>query len=141
MPRPPRIEYADAYYHVMNRGRGRQTIFQTNKGSSGWQSRFKSRLCAACVMLIPLNVLKNKGLSAAARAKQIFILSKHHAPSTTKVRRKWRAPPAATPTLHLHDFMIFKLWIIASLDSGLFKRPGRTFKKSSFNNVAACLEK
>ena len=27
MPRPLRIEYEDAYYHVMNRGRARQTIF------------------------------------------------------------------------------------------------------------------
>ena len=27
MPRPLRIEYEDAYYHVMNRGRGRQRIF------------------------------------------------------------------------------------------------------------------
>ena len=27
MPRPIRIEYENAYYHVMNRGRGRQTIY------------------------------------------------------------------------------------------------------------------
>lgn len=27
MSRPLRIEYPGAYYHVMNRGRGRQTIF------------------------------------------------------------------------------------------------------------------
>lgn len=27
MPRPIRIEYENAFYHVMNRGRGRQTIF------------------------------------------------------------------------------------------------------------------
>jgi REP element-mobilizing transposase RayT len=27
MPRPLRIEYEDAYYHVMNRGRGRKAIF------------------------------------------------------------------------------------------------------------------
>ncbi|WP_144395399.1 transposase [Pleionea sediminis] len=27
MPRPDRIEYEDAIYHVMNRGRGRQIIF------------------------------------------------------------------------------------------------------------------
>ena len=29
MPRPLRIEYEDAYYHVMNRGRGRQKIFHS----------------------------------------------------------------------------------------------------------------
>jgi REP element-mobilizing transposase RayT len=28
MSRPLRIEYPDAYYHVLNRGRGRQTIFE-----------------------------------------------------------------------------------------------------------------
>jgi len=27
MPRPIRIEYENAYYHVMNRGRARQNIF------------------------------------------------------------------------------------------------------------------
>ena len=27
MPRPQRIQYENAFYHVMNRGRGRQTIF------------------------------------------------------------------------------------------------------------------
>jgi len=27
MPRPLRIQYDDAYYHVMNRGKGRKTIF------------------------------------------------------------------------------------------------------------------
>ena len=27
MPRPQRIEYENAFYHVMNRGRGRQAVF------------------------------------------------------------------------------------------------------------------
>jgi len=31
MPRPIRIEYEDAYYHVMNRGRGRQKIFHSEE--------------------------------------------------------------------------------------------------------------
>ncbi len=31
MPRPLRIEYEDACYHVMNRGRGRQHIFHKNE--------------------------------------------------------------------------------------------------------------
>ena len=30
MPRPLRIEYENAYYHVMNRGRGRQRIFHSD---------------------------------------------------------------------------------------------------------------
>ncbi len=29
MPRPIRIEYQDAFYHVMNRGRGQQTLFHS----------------------------------------------------------------------------------------------------------------
>jgi len=31
MPRPLRIEYENAYYHVMNRGRGRQNIFHNEE--------------------------------------------------------------------------------------------------------------
>ncbi|NOZ10872.1 MAG: hypothetical protein GXP09_07540 [Gammaproteobacteria bacterium] len=31
MPRPPRIEYENAFYHVMNRGRARQTIFHDER--------------------------------------------------------------------------------------------------------------
>ena len=30
MPRPLRIEYENAYYHVMNPGRGRQRIFHSD---------------------------------------------------------------------------------------------------------------
>ncbi|MFT7381421.1 MAG: putative transposase, partial [Roseivirga sp.] len=30
MPRPVRINFEGAYYHVMNRGRGRQLIFHGN---------------------------------------------------------------------------------------------------------------
>ena len=31
MPRPLRIEYTDAYYHVMNRGNRREDIFLTDQ--------------------------------------------------------------------------------------------------------------
>ena len=31
MPRPLRIEYENAYYHVMNRGRGRQKLFHNEE--------------------------------------------------------------------------------------------------------------
>ena len=31
MPRPLRIEYENAYYHVMNRGRDRQNIFHDDE--------------------------------------------------------------------------------------------------------------
>jgi len=32
MPRPLRLQYEDAYYHVINRGRGYQRIFHQNEG-------------------------------------------------------------------------------------------------------------
>ena len=57
MPRPQRIEYPNAYYHVMNRGRGRQSIFhseayyqtflETIKEAS---SRFGMEVHAYCLM-------------------------------------------------------------------------------------------
>src|ERR1700722_14362351 len=31
MPRPLRLEYEDAWYHVMNRGAGRKDIFKTDE--------------------------------------------------------------------------------------------------------------
>ncbi|PWK51686.1 hypothetical protein C8D97_1051, partial [Pleionea mediterranea] len=31
MPRAERLEYEGAFYHVMNRGRGRQTIFHDER--------------------------------------------------------------------------------------------------------------
>jgi putative transposase len=31
MPRPQRIKYENAFYHVMNRGRARQAIFQDER--------------------------------------------------------------------------------------------------------------
>lgn len=44
MPRPIRIEYEDAYYHVMNRGRGRQYIFHTE----AYYQAFFETLSEAC---------------------------------------------------------------------------------------------
>ncbi len=43
MSRPLRIEYPDAYYHVMNRGRGRQNIFH----SSNYYEAFLTTLAEA----------------------------------------------------------------------------------------------
>lgn len=36
MPRPQRIEYPGAWYHVMNRGAGRRVIFRTNVQRQGF---------------------------------------------------------------------------------------------------------
>lgn len=44
MPRPIRIEYEDAYYHVMNRGRGRQFIFH----SEAYYQAFFDTLSEVC---------------------------------------------------------------------------------------------
>ena len=35
MPRPVRIEYENAYYHVMNRGRNHDTIFHSKEYKKG----------------------------------------------------------------------------------------------------------
>jgi putative transposase len=57
MPRPIRINFENAYYYVMNRGRGRQTIFH---GDDYYQSflaclevasrRFKLEVIVYCLM-------------------------------------------------------------------------------------------
>ena len=57
MPRPPRIEYENAFYHVMNRGRRRQMIFHNDKYYQLFlatlveaQQRFQSVIHAYCLM-------------------------------------------------------------------------------------------
>lgn len=57
MPRPLRIEYQDAYYHVMNRGRGRQTIFHSDdyyqaflKTLEEAHHRFELQILCYCLM-------------------------------------------------------------------------------------------
>ena len=57
MSRPLRIEYEDAYYHVMNRGRGRQRIFHSEKYYEAFiqclaeaHSRFGIEIHAYCLM-------------------------------------------------------------------------------------------
>jgi putative transposase len=57
MPRPPRIEYENAFYHVMNRGRGRQMIFHGDEYYSAFldtlaeaHQRFKCVIHAYCLM-------------------------------------------------------------------------------------------
>jgi REP element-mobilizing transposase RayT len=57
MPRPLRIEYEDAYYHVMNRGRGRKTIFDGDAYYNAFletlkeaHQRFKLQILCYCLM-------------------------------------------------------------------------------------------
>jgi len=57
MPRPTRIQYEDALYHVMNRGRGRQTIFHGSAYYSAFlqtlkeaHDRFDAQIHAYCLM-------------------------------------------------------------------------------------------
>ena len=57
MPRPPRIQYENAFYHVMNRGRGRRWIFH---GKAYYEAfittleeshhRYDARIHAYCLM-------------------------------------------------------------------------------------------
>jgi len=57
MPRPQRIEYENAFYHVMNRGRGRQFIFHDEKYYHAFletlseaHTRFNCVIHAYCLM-------------------------------------------------------------------------------------------
>lgn len=57
MPRPTRIQYEHAFYHVMNRGRGRQTIFHGPDYYSAFlqtlaeaHGRFDAQLHSYCLM-------------------------------------------------------------------------------------------
>ena len=57
MPRPTRIQYEGAYYHVMNRGRARQKIFHNSEYYSAYlktleeaHSRFDAQIHAYCLM-------------------------------------------------------------------------------------------
>lgn len=57
MPRPLRIEFEGAYYHVMNRGRGRQRVFHGQayyqaflQGLKETQQRFGLEIHAYCLM-------------------------------------------------------------------------------------------
>jgi len=57
MSRPLRIEYENAYYHVMNRGRGRQTVFHDERyyeafyqGLAEAHQRFGLEIHAYCLM-------------------------------------------------------------------------------------------
>ncbi len=57
MPRAERIVYENAYYHVMNRGRGRQTIFPSKdyyvvflQGLAEAYSRFGAEIHSYCLM-------------------------------------------------------------------------------------------
>src|SRR5690348_2645525 len=57
MPRPLRINYPDAWYHVMNRGAGRQRIFTSNTHRimflnllKDCHQMFNVKICAYCLM-------------------------------------------------------------------------------------------
>lgn len=57
MPRPPRIEFENAWYHVMNRGAGRRAIFPDNRARelflkllSEMNAEFRIEIHAYCLM-------------------------------------------------------------------------------------------
>lgn len=57
MPRPERIQYENAFYHVMNRGRGRQTVFHNDNYYQAFldtlaeaHTRFDASIHAYCLM-------------------------------------------------------------------------------------------
>ena len=58
MARPLRIEYADAWYHILNRGRRGEPIFANNYDNIGFIDLLKGtselwNLCVAAYCLMP----------------------------------------------------------------------------------------
>lgn len=56
MPRPPRIQYENAFYHVMNRGCGKRWIYHIDKYYEAFlrcleetHDRYESRIHAYCL--------------------------------------------------------------------------------------------
>ena len=74
MPRTERLEYENAYYHVMNRGRGRQTIFHGQKYIESFldclaeaHERFAAQVHAYCLMSNHYHVLISTPLANISR--------------------------------------------------------------------------
>jgi len=66
MPRPLRIEYPNAWYHVMNRGAGRRKIFRNDNH----RKIFLSCLEEACRVRIPKPLLK-QGITNLKNPKKL----------------------------------------------------------------------
>lgn len=59
MPRPPRIEYAGALYHVTSRGNARQVIFHTDSDGERFLTQLKDNLAIYEVSLYAFVLMKN----------------------------------------------------------------------------------
>ncbi len=74
MPRSERLEYENAYYHVMNRGRGRQTIYHGQSYFDAFleclaeaHERFAAQIHAYCLMSNHYHVLISTPLANISR--------------------------------------------------------------------------
>jgi len=54
MVRPLRIDYEGAYYHVMNRGRGRQLIFHVANTTNGFSAVWDKHINASPGNAMPI---------------------------------------------------------------------------------------
>lgn len=59
MPRPPRIEYSDALYHVTSRGNARQTLFHTDQDRQRFLIQLESNLESYGVVLYAWVLMTN----------------------------------------------------------------------------------
>jgi len=59
MPRPPRIDFPDAAYHVTSRGNGREVIFRSDDDRRRFLAQFADNLHAAAVVLYAFVLMDN----------------------------------------------------------------------------------
>ncbi len=85
MPRPLRLKYEDAYYHVMNRDSGRQTIFHDAEYYSALintmveaHQRFGAISHAYCLMGNQATVLGGEEFRERALNKNLVNIEKRH---------------------------------------------------------------
>ena len=65
MPRPPRIDFPDALYHVTSRGNGRAVIFHDDADCERFLAQFAHHVRLAGVVLYAYVLMSNRGVGDA----------------------------------------------------------------------------
>jgi hypothetical protein len=73
MPRPVRIEYPRAIYHVMNRGDRRQDIFRNVHVGVSLKESASDRLCKCRVQVLTVDTAGDSGHGWEGASRQLAI--------------------------------------------------------------------